>query len=249
MSSYVILFCSFLTGITGVLLSQSEKFQNHTILEIKTGSIVLIVIAIIGLFASINDIQRKNKIEKEKASQETQKLKLIANRAYGAIQPSFIFISSFLSSNDHGHLLEIFQKNIQDEPGETRPTPSELDSIINVFKSVSMFQASNMTSNGKKISWLGNFSYNLKETHYLCDELLKHYGDANHELINTIDELKNRSHTLIFMFEAVATYPGMKDAWKNGIPIDQHMDFIRHYFLRFLKAQRIIREIKENGAI
>jgi len=249
MLSHVTLVCSILTVIIVIFLSQSEKFKNHTIWKINTGSILLILIATIGFSASFCDIQRKSKIEKEKASQETQKLKLIANRACGAIQPSLFFISSFLSNNDHRHLLKIFQKNIQDEPGKTRPAPSELDPIINVFKSVSMFQASNMTSNGKKISWLGSFTDNLRKTYYLCDELLKHYGDANHELINTIDELKNRSHILIFIFETVANYPEMKDVWENGIPTDQHMDFIRHYFLRFFKAQRIIREIKEDGAI
>ena len=186
MSSYVILICSFLIGVIGILISQSEKLQKHTILNINTISLILIFISIIGLIASISDLNRKNKIEEEKERLEVEKLKLIANRANHAIQPSFIFISSFLSNNDNGQLIEIFNKTIKDEPGESRPDPSELDPIMNVFKSTSMFEASNMTSDDKKLTWLGCFIYRLKETNFLCDELLKHYGDTNHLIITQV---------------------------------------------------------------
>ena len=61
--------------------------------------------------------------------------------------------------------------------------------------------------------------------------------------------MKFRSHQLIFILEAVATYPGMKDVWIDGIPTEQHMDFIRHYYLRMLRVQRLIREILEDNTM
>jgi hypothetical protein len=245
MSSYILLFCSTIAAILGILISRSEKLKNHKLFGLNTSGLILCIISLIAFIVSFRDISYKNTIANEKSKLETEKLILISNQADAAIQPPFTFLNNFLSFNGHSELIKILNKDIQDEPGKDHPNHKEIEPIMEVFKSVSVFNTSTMTFNGKKLTWLENMLYDLKNTYYLCDELLKCYGDTNHQLISTIDEIKNRSEELFFILNTAATYPGIKDSYVGGIPREQDLDFIRHYFLRCLKAKRLIHEIQK----
>ena len=137
----------------------------------------------------------------------------------------------------------IFAQNHGDEPGTDRPDPHLMDQIMEVFSKSSLYRSSNMSMNGKQLSWLQSFYAAMIESNYRCDLLLRHYGSVNHPLIAVADDLRIRSETLLFLMRTAQTLPDFKRIWENGISREQHLDFFRHYFLRILKAKRIIRNI------
>ena len=142
-----------------------------------------IIIAVVGLAASICDISLDYKRSKELKLKENEKLELIAYRAEDAINPIMEFLSSFLAANGLDRPLNVFLEDHEDELGKSRPAPYLMDPIMDIFSKSSLFTPSNMSFKNKRLSWLQSLRYYLRESNYRCDVLIKHYGSFNHPLI------------------------------------------------------------------
>ena len=241
----IIIICSLITATVGILQSRSLKRKDKAIWGLKRSALILILISVATISSSLSiiNVYLENKKSKLLEFRENEKLTLIAYRAQGAIDPIMMFLSSYLSANGLDKPLTIFNENHEDEPGKDRPAPYLMNPITDVFSKSSLFQPSNMWVKGRQLTWIESLYQQLRESNYRCDLLIKHYGSVNHPLVVVMDELRMRSEVLIFLVDTAAKHAGMKKVWEKGISHEQHLDILRHYFLRMLKAKRIIRSI------
>ena len=243
----LIILASFAILLIGIISSNRDESRPKYLLRLSPKGIILLIAAIVGFSASIGKEYfefREQKLQKEF---EKQQLLRIASRAENAIHYSLQFLSGFLSKEDRKVIFQLFQDDFPDEPSKDRPDPSILDPLVKLFAQHSWFSASNMTKNGEKVHWLGNLGWHLLQMREKCDLFLRHYGNIKHPLVNTIDNIRLRTETLLFFIDACLKSHEYQsqfiELYRKGIP-KVHIEFYRHFYLRVIKAKRLIREIQ-----
>lgn len=271
MITTLIISASFIILIVGIVSDNRSQSRPLFLLKLSNKGILLFLMAMVGMFASITKEYmdyRANQIQIEK---ENKQLDVIADRANVITGQSIIFLSNYLRRSDiKNEILALFDGDIDDEPGKERPSPAVLDKLIASFQNHKWFSASNWikigddmlvlpfptkadpSKNEETVTWLGQLGYILLKSHDDSEKLLQHFGNVNHPLVRAIDELRYRSDVLLHMinmcFKEGNYQKEFVKRYKNGIP-DGHIEFYRHFFLRVMRTQRLIKEIKKGKVI
>ena len=249
----------------GFFASKSNNFY-----KIKIWSLILISLfgTISGIISLIN--QENDKAENYK--KEVEKLNLVADRAEAASEDALYFFYEFITycvksdSVKKDSLIKIFHTSHTIEAGQDVPDPKVLDPIINLFMQNTMFAGSCVyTDEDKNIyiqyskhkygsdplddklqqkNWLEFLLWSLSNARDSFDEFLIYYGGTQHEIIRIAEELRLRSKNLIFLFQTNIQHEHLLSMWKNGIPLENHLEGIRYYLLWHLKLKQSIWKIR-----
>jgi len=250
MLTTVIILTSFAILLIDIVSSNRDGNRPKYLLKLSRKGLILLIAAIIGVSASVGKEYFKFQEQKQQKEFENQQLLRISSRADNAIKYSIQFLSGFLSKEDRKEIFKLFENDFMDEPCTNRPDPSILDPLIELFVHHSWLSSSNMIIEGKNVPWLSGFEWHLIQMHEECDLFLKHYGNVKHPLVNTIDDIRLRAETLLLMIGTCLKKHEYQnqfiELYRNGIP-KVHIEFYRHFYLRIIKAKRLIREIQHQN--